>query len=47
MEGNAVRIPKSMSNILAQNPQFMTVFQNNPELRDRFVRLIAGAIGSA
>ncbi len=47
MEGNAVRIPKSMSNILAQNPQFMTVFQNNPELRDRFVRLIAGSIASA
>ena len=47
MEGNAVRIPKSMSNILSQNPQFMRAFQNNPELRDRFIRLIAGSIGSA
>ena len=46
LDGNAVKIPKEMSNILQQNKNFMWNFQNNPEFRRKFVKVIAGAVGS-
>lgn len=46
-DGNAIRIPKEMSNIFEKNSDFINNFQNNPEFRKKFVKVMAGSVGRA
>ena len=46
LEDSAIKIPKEMSDIFQQNPEFIRKFQNNPEVRRKFARLMAGSVAS-